>query len=101
MAKEQVKAVEDNIFPDKYLKKISQEFVDAVAQMDTDEVKERIITTEGHLYEIAGAKEADNALTDAKERVKELSLPYRESTSEENAKLQFCLYTLRQRGVEL
>ena len=102
MAKEQVKAAQqDNTFPNKHLKRLDQPFIDAVEQMNTDEIKARIITTEGHLFDINGAKEADTKLAEAKELVKDLAAPYRESKAEETAKLQFCIYTLQQRCVAL
>lgn len=91
----------DNAFPKKHLKKLSQEFIDATNQMSTNEVKERIISCESHLFDIAGAKEADTKLADLKQQVKEISAPYRDGKNEETAKLQYCLFVLQERGIEL
>lgn len=102
MAKEQVKAAkQDNSFPNKHLKRLDQPFIDAVEQMNTDEVKARIITCEGNLFDIAGAKDADNKLSEAREMVKELAAPYKDGKNDITARLQYCIYVLQQRGVEL
>jgi hypothetical protein len=100
MAKE--KAVgQDNSFPQKHLKRLDQPFIDAVDQMNTDEIKARIITCEGNLFDIAGAKDADTKLAETKEMVKELAAPYRDGKNDITARLQYCIYVLQQRGVEL
>jgi hypothetical protein len=90
-------------FPEKYMKKIADipDFVDGVASMDTEDIKKKILETEGHLYEINNSKEADKELAEAKEKVKEFSKPYRESKGIETAKLQYCIYILESRGINL
>lgn len=90
-------------FPEKYMKKIADipEFVDGVASMDTEDIKKKILECEGHIYEIDNSKESDKELTQAKEKVKEFSKPYRESKGLETAKLKYCLYILESRGVNL
>lgn len=92
---------DNNAFATKYAKRLTQEFIDAVEQMDTEAVKERIITCEGHLCEIEGAKANDTKLAEVKEKSKELSAPYRDSLKEETAKLKYCLFVLEQRGVDI
>ena len=86
-------------FPDKYMKKIDPAFVDTVGAMDAEEIKQRILTCEGHIYEIENAKDADEKLTAARESVKEFSKDYRESKAIETAKIKYCLFTLEGRGV--
>jgi len=88
-------------FPAKLLKKLSPEFVDAVNGLSDEEIKARILTCEGNLYEIASAKENDEKLNGAKEIVKDLGKPYSESKASENAKIQFCIFTLESRGINL
>jgi hypothetical protein len=92
---------ENNEFPTKYAKRIPQEFIDAVDSMDENEIKQRVLTCEGNLYEIASAKAADAKLTDAKEVSKDLSKPYAESKATETAKIQYCLFVLESRGINL
>jgi len=91
----------DTDFPNKYLRRLSPEFIDAINGMSDQEVKNRILTCEGNLYEIAAAKENDEKLNGAKEIVKDLSKPYAESKASENAKIQFCIFTLESRGINL
>lgn len=88
-------------FPNKLLKRLSPEFVEAVNAMNEDDIKARILTCEGNLYEIVAAKDADAKLNDAKESVKEFSAPYNESKAQEQAKIQFCIFTLESRGINL
>lgn len=93
----------DKTFPEKYMKKIAElpDFVDGVNTMDTEEIKRKILESEGDLYEIDNAKEADKELSDAREKVKEFSKPYRESKGLETAKLKYCIYILETRGINL
>ena len=88
-------------FPKKHLKRLTQEFIDATDQMNTDEVKARIITAEGNLFDIAGAKEADEKLQQAKEMVKEMAAPYSDAMKEANARIAYCVFALQSRGVNL
>lgn len=93
----------DNKFPEKFMKKIKDipDFLDGINSMDTEEIKKKILKTEGAIYEIDNAKEADKELSDCKEKVKEFNKPYRESKGIESAKLQYCLYILESRGINL
>lgn len=88
-------------FPEKHLKKIPTEFVDSVSSMDENEIKERILTCEQHLYEIDEAMDKDDKLNGAKENVKEFSKPYRETKQTESAKIKYCMFVLENRGVNL
>lgn len=87
--------------PEKLLKKLPTEFVDSVDQMNTDEIKARILTCEGHLFEIQNAIEEDQRLAKAREEVKNLASPYRENKSEEMNKIKYCLFVLESRGINL
>jgi|ERR1700722_4520352 len=91
----------NNIFPDKYLKKLEQEFVDSLTAMDTEEIKKRVLEAESNIYEMESAKEKDAELSDAREKVKELSKVYRETKATDTAKIKYCLFVLENRGVNL
>lgn len=89
------------IFPDKYRKKIDQEFLDNVQSMDTEDIKKRVLEQESVVYDIENGKEEDKDLTEAREKVKEFSKPYREKKAEATAKIKWCLFVLENRGVNL
>jgi hypothetical protein len=86
---------------EKYKKKLNPEFVEAVDQSDTDEIKKRIITSEGNLCEVEKAKDADEKLTAARNNVKEWGATYRESKQIETAKIKYCIAVLQSRGIDL
>lgn len=86
---------------EKLLKKLPTEFIDAIDQMNTDEIKARILTCEGHLFDIQNALENNEKLLKAREEVKSLAGPYRESKNEEMSKIKYCLYILETRGINL
>jgi hypothetical protein len=88
-------------FPQKYAKKLPQEFVDAVSGMSDEEIKARLLTCEGNIYEVENAKASDEKLFAARELAKDLASPYRDSKAIENAKIQWCLFTLESRGINL
>ncbi len=90
-------------FPKKYndvLKHIP-EFKDTADTASTEDLKKMIVTCEGNLYEIAKAKEADEKLNAAKEIVKDLSGPYNDAKKVQEAKIQYVLFLLENKGVEL
>lgn len=93
----------EKTFPVKYMKKIVEipDFVDGTNSLDTDEIKKKILETEGNLYEIDNAKEEDDELMKAKEKAKEFAQPYRDSKALETAKLKYFLYILETRGINL
>jgi len=85
------------------MKKIADlpDFVDGVNSMETDDIKKKILESEGHIYETDNAKEADEELMQTREKARELAKPYRETKGIETAKIQYCLYILESRGVNL
>ena len=91
----------DSTFPKKILDKLPKDFIDETASMSDDELKKVVFDSEGNLYVIEKAKEADVDLTAAKERVKELSATYREGKSAQVAKIRYVLWLLEGRGVDL
>jgi hypothetical protein len=88
-------------FPAKYEKKLPDGFTDTVASMSVDEIKKKILESEGHIYEVENAKDDDNDLVKAKEEVKQISEPYKEAKSTETAKIKYCLYILESRGASV
>ena len=91
----------ESTFPQRYLKKLPPDFIEAIEQMDSEDVKKRILTIEQHLYEIENSKLSDTKLQQAKEVVKDLNSVYSAPKNEENAKLKYCLYVLETRGVNI
>lgn len=94
---------DNNEFPSKHMKKIVDipDFIDSINSMDTDDIKKKVLETEGHIYEIDQSKQNDEALAKAREHSKELNAPYLESLGIERAKLQYLLFSLEQRGISL
>ena len=55
------------------------EFKDEADRASVDDLKKIVVQAEGNLYTIAKEKEADVKLSGAKEIVKDLATPYKES----------------------
>ena len=90
-----------NSFPNKFLKRLPSGFTDEAGSMDTEELKKTVVDAEGNLYIINKEKEADQMLLAAKNTAKDLSGAYRDARATQNAKIQYCLFLLEERGVEL
>jgi len=88
-------------FPQKYSKKITPEFTDGINAMQEEEIKQRILTCEQHLYDVDDAMDKDEELMKAKEHAKECAARYKETKGVETAKIKYCLYILETRGVSL
>lgn len=90
-------------FPQKYLNKIKDlpDFIDGIEAADTDELKKKIITFEGHIYDTENAKDADEELLKVREQAKIIAAPYRETKNIETAKIKYCLFVLENRGVKI
>lgn len=89
-------------FPDKYTK--IPGFVSCMQDMDTldqDGLKKTIVEAEKSIEEVNQAKEADNALQDAKQKVKDLSGGYRDTTKYQNAKIKYALFCLERMGQQV
>lgn len=91
-------------FPEKYMKKLNtlaQGFTDAVDTADVDEIKKKLLTAEKNVYEIENEKEANLKLSELKEKMKEITAPYRDARAVETAKVKYCVFSLQQRGVKI
>jgi hypothetical protein len=90
-------------FPAKYAKVLKEipEFKDTADAAGTDDLKKMIITQEGNSYTIDKEKEADSKYQAAKSLAKEYSQPYRDAQKVIKAKIQYCLFLLEQKGIDL
>lgn len=90
-------------FPEKWLKVLKDlpEFKDTADAASTEELKKIIVTCEGNIYTIEKDQESDVKLTAAKEMAKELAAPYRDAKKVQQAKIQYALFLLEGKGVDL
>ena len=90
-------------FPDKWAKVLKDlpEFKDTADAASADELKKIIVTCEGNIYTVEKEQEADVKLTAAKEMAKDLSAPYRDAKKVQMAKIQYALFLLEGKGVDL
>ncbi len=77
---------------------VSEEFKNAIASMDTEELKERVVTLSRQEGEIIKARKDDTELTDASDRVKELKGPYAEALKKVKSERQYVHVVLEERG---
>lgn len=92
---------EESFFPKKLLDKLPEGFVEGMESADTEELKKKIIESESHLYEIDKEKDNDMNLKKAREEVKNIALPYRDARNTAAAKIKYCMYVLKGRGVNV
>jgi hypothetical protein len=90
-------------FPKKYAKILKDlpEFKDTADAASKDELKQIIVRSEGNIYTIEKEKEADAKLNGAKELIKEMSAPYKDSIKVQKAKAKYALFLLEQKGEDL
>lgn len=77
------------------------EFKDAADAASEADLKKIIVEAEGNLYTVDKEIEADGKLAGAKEIVKELSEPYKDAKKAQQAKIQYALFLLEGKGVDL
>lgn len=77
------------------------EFKDVADAAGEDELKKIIVECEGNLYTIEKEMEADTKLAGAKEAVKEYAAPHRDAKKAQQAKIQYALFLLEGKGVDL
>lgn len=88
-------------FPQKLLKKLPTGFTDTADSMSNEELEQKILESESHIYEVEKAKDEDEKLTQAREMVKEMSAPYKDAVATEAAKIKYCLFLLESRGSKI
>ena len=94
----------DQHFPEKYRKKLqnfAEGFIDTVDQLDTEEIKKRILTAESNIYEIEYEKDNNQKIVQLKDELKNIMKPFSEAKGMETAKIKYCLFTLQSRGVNI
>lgn len=92
-----------NEFPEKWAKVLKSlpEFKDTADAASTEELKKIIVECEGNIYTTEKEMEAHDKLNAAKELVKQFSEPFREAKKVQSAKIQYALYLLECKGVDL
>jgi len=101
MAKKNKTADTTQEFPKKWMDKLPDGWADGANSMKEDELHKVIVECEGNVYTIAQAKGNDEKLQAAKLVSKDLSAPYREAAQAQQAKIQYALWLLEGRGVDL
>ena len=92
-----------NDFPSKWDKVIQKipEFKDIADNSDIDELKRIILQCESNIYVVEKERENDEKLIAAKEVIKEIMEPYRDSLKIQNAKIKYALFLLESKGVDI
>jgi hypothetical protein len=85
---------------DNIIKKMP-EFKETADAADVDTLKKIIVDCEGNLYTIGKEEEQDIKLASAKEMAKTLSEPHRDARKYQQAKIQYALFLLEGKGVDL
>ena len=91
------------VLPEKYAKVIAKmpEFKDTADASSVEDLKKIIVTCEGNIYTINQDEASNVKLSAAKDMVKELSEPYRDAKKVQQAKIQYSLFLLENKGVDL
>lgn len=87
--------------PTKYKKQLPDDYLETIGSMETEELKKRVLESEGKIFEIESDKEFNDEIQKAKEELKKLTGPYSDAKKQENAKIKAILFTLENRGVEI
>lgn len=90
-------------FPEKWAKVLKSlpEFKDIAESSNVEDLKKIIVECEGNIYTIEKDKESNVKLLAAKEQLKEMMAPYSDAKKVQMAKIQYALFLLEGKGVEL
>lgn len=88
-----------NFFPEKLLKKLPTGFSDDADAMSEEDLKKTIIASENNIANIEKEKENDAKLNAAKSIVQDLNTPYREAKNAQSAKIKYCIFLLKNKGI--
>lgn len=90
-------------FPNKWWKIIQTlpEFKESADSSSEQDLKKVIVTCEGNLYTVNQEEAADSKLSGVKELIKEYSGPYKDAKKVQQAKIQYALFLLEGKGVDL
>lgn len=92
---------DENEFPQKLAKKLPTGWMDETQSVDTKDLKKIIVDCEGNIYTIQKEKAVDEKLNAAKSIIKDLNGPYNEAKGVQSAKIQYCLWLMESRGIDL
>lgn len=77
------------------------EFKATAEAASVEELKKIIVECEGNVYTVEKEMEADTTLAGYKEAVKDAVAPYRDGKKAQQAKIQYALFLLEGKGVDL
>ncbi len=89
------------IFPKNLATKLPADFADTVNAMSAEEINERILQAEGNIYKVEDDLATNEGILSAKEELKSMTGPYRDTKKMEAAKIKYCLWVLEERGQEI
>ena len=91
------------VLPEKWFKIINKmpEFKETADAASVEDLKKIIVSCEGNLHDLGKEEEANIKLSSARAIVKDESLQYREGRKAQNAKIQYALFLLESKGVDL
>lgn len=92
---------DDQEFPKRKLDKLPAGWSDSANSMKEEELKKAIIEAVGNIHTINSDRDNDGPLQKAKEAAKDLGSSYRESKACQQAKVDYALFLLEGRGVDL
>lgn len=75
-----------------------KEFANEVANLTPEQLSERISGLAKHSEEVTDAKNADEALSAAREEVGQLAAPYRDAQKAIKLKIRYCYELIGERG---
>jgi hypothetical protein len=90
---------DEPVFPKKYDKKLPENYKENMETKNTDELKQEILKASGVIVDLELDMENDAKLTALKEDLKALSGGYKDELATEKAKVNYCLFVMRQRGI--
>lgn len=92
-----------SFFPEKWNKVLKSlpEFKETADSASEADLKKIIVDCEGNIYTVEKEQEADVKLNAAKEMVKEYGASYRDAKKVQMAKIQYALFLLEGKGVDL
>lgn len=88
-------------FPKKMLDRLPEGWADSANSMKEDELKKVVFECAGNIHTINQAKGNDEKLNGAKELARNLSAPYRDAKNAQQAKIDYAIWLLEGRGVDL
>jgi len=93
------KSSDDSSFPKKYASKLPDDYQSKVETMSTEELEKEILAAETRVSDTEHDMTHDEKLNVLKEDVKALQGGYNDVIKCEQAKIKYCIYLLRSRGV--